>query len=598
MAMRQRAWFLVLLAVAPAWSAEPTAIQDGGYRFDGKLCQATVAPRGRLAELQVGGQANSLVYRTDKGVLFQVTAEGLSLIQVGGRDLACGGWTVFNAEPWFKDSGTGRVDTKSWREKSIAVVGQRQARVRHVKGDIICLTDYTFAGEDLLISARVENEHAEEPLNVAGFSGLEFTFDQPPTGLMMVQHISYFQAHGVGLCHPGHWSRIGGSYAVDGSIGVGLSPWKTGWNRTLLLWDYADWNPDKRENIPQRRLMYFVVAQVPARGARTFEMKMRVSPDRDWKHLLEPYREHFQATFGPVRYKADSRWIATDYLNHSQQAVSPSNPYGFHGGARRFDRPEGVQEFCDQLIPVLKRANGQGVIVWGQGGDDSRGAMYRPDFDVLPPEVEANWKALAQRFREAGLKIGVTTRPADMAVRLDWKSDQVISINADDPGHQVMLWRRFQNMVEKGCSLFYLDSFGNDLEHVKLMRLLREKLGPDVLTFAEHQCDAILPYSGGYSETTFHAAKPGQEPGYRIWSGLDNWEIYRWLVPGAQLAARLYQIEGKIPEGFQTADEFFYRNRVTPLLPVSDIQRAGSLEGTQLRYLDGLGNWKSTPDTP
>ena len=125
----------------------------------------------------IGGmQADALVYRTDKGVLFQVAAEGLSLIQVGGRDLACGGWTVFNAEPWFKDSGSGRVDTKSWREKSIAVVGQRQARVRHVKGDITCLTDYTFAGEDLLISARVENSHAIEPLKHIGviMSGRRF----------------------------------------------------------------------------------------------------------------------------------------------------------------------------------------------------------------------------------------------------------------------------------------------------------------------------------------------------------------------------------------------------------------------------------------
>ena len=89
-----------------------------------------------------------------------------------------------------------------------------------------------------------------------------------------------------------------------------------------LLWDYSDWNPDKREKLPQRRLIYFVVNEVPARGSRTFDLKLRVSPNQDWKHLLTPYREHFQQTFGPVRYKADYRWIATDYLNHSQQAVS------------------------------------------------------------------------------------------------------------------------------------------------------------------------------------------------------------------------------------------------------------------------------------
>ncbi len=67
------------------------------------------------------------------------------------------------------------------------------------------------------------------------------------------------------------------------------------------------------------------------------------------------------------------------------------------------------------LIPVLKRAGGQGVIVRGQGATTRARAMYRPDFDVLPPEVEANWPTLAQRFHDAGLKIGVCTRLADMA---------------------------------------------------------------------------------------------------------------------------------------------------------------------------------------
>ena len=49
----------------------------------------------------------SLIHR-EQGVEFEVTAEGLSAIRVGGRTLASGGWSVFNAEPWFKDAGTGR----------------------------------------------------------------------------------------------------------------------------------------------------------------------------------------------------------------------------------------------------------------------------------------------------------------------------------------------------------------------------------------------------------------------------------------------------------------------------------------------------------
>jgi len=554
------------------------------------LLVASAAP----AEEATPANGPALSYRSPDGVVFRVTADGLASIRLDDRELATGSWSVFNAEAWFKDSGSGRVDTKTLGEKSIEVLTERHARVRHVRGDVVCTTDYTFDGEDLTVSARVENNHPLEPMNVTGFSGLEFCFDRPPAGYMQVQHISYFQAHGLGLCHPSFWSRIGGSYATDDTIGVGLSPWKTGWVRTLLLWDYASWQPERREKSPRRRLIYFVGSPVAARGARTFDLKIRVSRNRNWKHLLEPYREHFQATFGPVRYQADYRWIASDYVNHSQQVVSPTNPYGFHGGSRRLDLAEGVDAFCDTAISALKDAGGQGILIWGQGGDDPRGAMYRPDFDVLPPEVEANWPRLAERFRQAGMKLGVCTRPADMAVRRDWKSDRIIHINAGDPGHRAMLWERFQNMIDRGCTLFYLDSFGADLEHVKLMRHLRERMGPGVLTFAEHQCDAILPYSGGYSETTFHAGKEGSEPGYAIWSGLENWEIYRWLVPGSQLTARLYRIEGDVPEGFQPVDRFFYRNRVTPLLPVSDFRRVPGLKKLQPLFVDRDGKW-TTP---
>jgi hypothetical protein len=534
-----------------------------------------------LVFVALRANADDFIYRSPQGVAFTVSANGLSSIRLGNREIAGGEWKPFRGDDWFKEFKDGPKIKLGDGEKTLSIINDHTARVRRVMGALVCTTDYIFDGEDVTLSSRLENNDPDTPLNVPAFSGLTFNFDSAPQGVMNNQHISYFQAHGVKLCHPGFWSKIGGSYAIDNSIGVGVSPWKTGWTRSLILWDYTSWEQNARDKIPARRLLYFWVNPVPPRGAVTCDLKLRVSPNRDWKHLLEPYREHFQNTFGGVRYKRDGRWIATDYLNQSQAAISATNPYGFHGGARRIDLPEGARAFGDLLVHALQDNGGQGVIVWGQGGDDPRGVMYRPDFDVLPPEVEKNWSAIAARFAEAKLKLGVATRPRDIAVRRDWKSDTAIDINPDDPSHLNMLWHRFETMEERGCSLFYLDSFGDDLQDVKLMKYLREKLGPDVLTFAEHQCDAIMPFSGGYSETTLHVPAGGK-PDYSLWSGMQNWEIYQYLVPGSQMAARLYQIEGgKIPAEAEQPAQWFYEHNITPLLPVSDFSRLAETKSAQ-----------------
>jgi hypothetical protein len=144
-----------------------------------------------------------------------------------------------------------------------------------------------------------------------------------------------------------------------------------------------------------------------------------------------------------------------------------------------------------------------------------------------------------------------------------------------------MLWRRFDRMMNRGCTLFYLDSFGDSLEDVKLMRWLREKLGPGVRTYCEHQCDAIMPLSGSYSETTLEAETKDQPARCRVWTGLDNWEVYRWLCPGSELASRLYEKKGQPPAGFETPDEFYARHRIIPLVPVNDFSRAPAIKALQ-----------------
>jgi hypothetical protein len=47
----------------------------------------------------------------------------------------------------------------------------------------------------------------------------------------------------------------------------------------------------------------------------------------------------------------------------------------------------------------------------------------------------------------------------------------------------------------------------------------------------------------------------------------------------------------KKPLWKESPDEFFYRNRVTPLLPLSDIPRADKIEKIQAKWLDEAGVW-------
>jgi len=535
------------------------------------------------------GKADSLAHTTPAGITFTVTADGLSSIRLGRREIAKGGWRASNGE-WIFKAGSGKVDAKNIAERSVEILSEKHARVRHVHKDIVAIFDYAFEGENVTIQARVENRHPTEHLAVVRFSGLTFDFSCVPTGRMPTWHVSYLRHHGIKLCYPSFQVRLGGSYAAGDGFGVGLTPLRTGLSRSLFWWDYVDWAQGKRDKVPRRHLAYLVPAPIPPGGARTFAMRMRVSTKADWRHLLAPYREHFLATFGPAQYTADHRPFVQSCVNKSIRYITPQNPYGFHDGPRRMDLQQGVNAFCDWLIPELKKTNGQGVLIWGQGGENPRGAMYRPDFDILPPEVEANWPTLLGRFRAAGLHVGVCARPGEFAYRINWKQDGTLRINPDDPAHLNMIWRRFKAMMDKGCTAFYLDSFGCSLEDVKAMRVYRKRLGPEVQTFVEHACDAVLAYSGLYTE--IHYSKKARRYGL-AWMDPHTWEIFRWLVPGIQCVVKSRVNLKDLPEGFESPYRYLFRNHMTPLVDDYHLRRdADELKALTAEHLEPSGQWK------
>jgi hypothetical protein len=74
-----------------------------------------------------------------------------------------------------------------------------------------------------------------------------------------------------------------------------------------------------------------------------------------------------------------------------------------------------------------------------------------------------------------------------------------------------------------------------------------------------------------------------------------GWNVFNaepWFKD-AQLVSRLYQVEGQMPKDFESVDEFFCRQRITPLLPVSDFRRVQGLEAAQGLHLDAQGKWKN-----
>lgn len=529
--------------------------------------------------------AEPFVYRTAGGPVFSVTEAGLSRIELAGQTVATGEWHAADAS--YVRTNQGRWAPFTVTERTIEKVADDRVVVRHSGPEMAVRYDYRFAGEDVVISARAENLRPEQPVQCISYEGLTFLFADKPEGHMVSQDPGWLawpgHANEYRGFHPSFENRLGGSYGADARFGVGTSPVRAGLSYTAFLWYGGQGSPGAR------RLHYAIPTPIPHGGALTHAMRLRVSADREWKHLLAPYREEFTAQFGPVRYNADHRPLSQAVLA-DDVSVKPDNPLGFHGDARRVDLADGAQRFCDMVVPGLRDGGGQGVIIWALGGWERRGAMYRPDFDVLPPEVERNLPLLKAKFAEAGLRLGACARPGEFVFRGNWTQDWTLRINAGDQAHLEVMWGRFKRLIDQGFGLFYCDTFGASVEDVKAMRFYREKMGRDIQCFVEHPLDVILPYAGCYMEVN----RDPQTKRYSIFWGLDRfWEIAQWLCPGVQAAAVSRVDESKLAPSDERPYEFMMRQHLTPFSPDWRVKaEAAELRGLCAKYLLAPDRWR------
>lgn len=194
----------------------------------------------------------------------------------------------------------------------------------------------------------------------------------------------------------------------------------------------------------------------------------------------------------------DRRPIGVLFLASNGHA-SAKNPRGWFnddtldvtgpGGQDRFKKA--LFDYEDNSIAIMKQLGAQGVIVWDVEGEEY---PHKTSFigdprllETMAPEMAPLVDEFFKRFRDAGLRVGVTIRPQQLVFDNGLpRQSTVLDIK------QVLLEKIDYARTNWGATMFYLDSndgFWRPDEALQLRLLVAQR--PDILLMPEHH---YLPY--------------------------------------------------------------------------------------------------------
>jgi hypothetical protein len=169
-------------------------------------------------------------------------------------------------------------------------------------------------------------------------------------------------------------------------------------------------------------------------------------------------------------------------------------------------------KLADNSVQVLKDTGAQGMITWDPEGEEFLGACYYGDPRLVPtfaPEMEFKNNGAQsvideyfEKFRVAGLKVGICIRPQDIAM-IDGKPVH----QAADDEHAVRILREKIAYAKQrwGCTLFYVDStatVGRPF-YPEVFKAVAQA-HPDVLLIPENESMRYFAYSAPLNSYVHH----------------------------------------------------------------------------------------------
>jgi hypothetical protein len=169
-------------------------------------------------------------------------------------------------------------------------------------------------------------------------------------------------------------------------------------------------------------------------------------------------------------------------------------------------------KLADNTVQVLKDTGAQGMITWDPEGEEFPGACYYGDPRLVPtlaPEMEfKNDSAESvideyfEKFRAAGLKVGVCIRPQEIAM-VDGKP---VHQAAEDAHAVQVLGERIAFAKQRwGCTLFYVDSTATAYGSLNpdVFKAVADAY-PDVLLIPENESMRYFAYSAPLNSYVHH----------------------------------------------------------------------------------------------
>jgi hypothetical protein len=173
---------------------------------------------------------------------------------------------------------------------------------------------------------------------------------------------------------------------------------------------------------------------------------------------------------------------------------------------------DAVLKLADNSVQVLKDAGAQGMITWDPEGEEFIGACYYGDPLLVPtlaPEMEFKGDGAKsvideyfEKFRAAGLKVGVCIRPQQIAM-VDGKP--VHQAAEDAQAVQILRERIAYAKQRWGCTLFYVDSTAtlSGALNPDVFKALADEY-PDVLLIPENESMLYFAYSAPLNSYQHH----------------------------------------------------------------------------------------------